>query len=158
MSDNIRIWVEISHQPAFRAGGWAFVRAEGRVLTGAAGGDRLASPDAVALAGLLAALADLPAKAPVEVLSSARPVAGAACRLAEIQAGGEALPEELALWAQLSVMLAARPAHFTVAAAQPRTPTAFAAAWAELARDKAKTRPFKAAIPKVNLAKAGVPA
>ena len=40
-------------------------------------------------------------------------------------------------------------------AAGPRTPTAFAAAWAELAMDKAKaTGPFAAAIPKTNLAKA----
>jgi hypothetical protein len=40
-------------------------------------------------------------------------------------------------------------------AAEPRTPCAFAAAWAELAMDKAKaTGPFSAAIPKPNLAKA----
>ncbi len=39
----------------------------------------------------------------------------------------------------------------------PGAPSAFAAAWAELARDKAKTKgPFLSPIPKVNLAKAGV--
>jgi hypothetical protein len=39
----------------------------------------------------------------------------------------------------------------------PGTPTAFAAAWADLARDRAKDKgAFTAAIPKPNLAKAGV--
>ena len=157
MSDNIRIWVEISHQPAFRAGGWAFVRAEGRALTGAAGGERT-SAEATAVEGLLAALADLPSKASVEISSSAKAVAGAARWLAQIEAGGEASAADLALGAQLSVALKARPIRFLTCVNQPRTPTAFAAAWAELARDKAKTRPFRAAIPKANLAKAGVAA
>ena len=158
MSDNIRIWVEISHSAAYRAGGWAFVKAEGRMLTGAAGGERTGSPQAVALAGLLEALTDLPAGAAIEVASATPRVAEAARRLAEIDAGGEATAGELALWAQLSAVLKAQPVRFAAAASQPRTPTAFAAAWAELARDKARTRPFRATIPKPNLAKAGVPA
>ena len=158
MSDNIRIWVEISHQAAFRAGGWAFVRAEGRALSGAAGGDRSASPDAIALAGLLAALTDLPPNTGIELLSATPRVAGAARRLAEIEAGAEASPEDLALWAKLAAVLKARPVRFAPTANAPRTPAAFAFAWAELARDKGKTRPFTAAIPKTNLAKAGVPA
>jgi hypothetical protein len=158
MSDSIRIWVEISHQAAHRAGGWAFVRAEGSALSGAAGGDRTASPDAIALAGLLAALTDLPPKAAVEVLSATPQIAGAARRIAELEAGGEAPADELALWAKISAALKARPARFAAVARQPRTPTAFAEAWAELARDKGKTKPFQAAIPKTNLAKACVPA
>mgnify|MGYP001554890785 CR=1 FL=1 len=156
MSDNIRIWVEISHQPAFRAGGWAFVRAEGRALSGAAGGERAASPDAVALAGVLAALADLPANAAVEVLSATPQIARLGRRGAELEAGGEAPTEDLALWAQIAALMRARAIRTGAAASQPRTPTAFAAAWAELARDKAKIKPFRAAIPKANLAKAGV--
>lgn len=158
MSDNIRIWVEISHQSSFRAGGWAFVRAEGRALTGAAGGDRTASPDAIALAGLLAALTDLPPNVGIDVLSATPRVAGAARRLAEIEAGGDAPADDLPLWAKLTAVLKSRPIRFAAATNAPRTPAAFATAWAELARDKGKTRPFTASIPKTNLAKAGVPA
>jgi len=156
MSDIIRIWVEISHQAAFRSGGWAFVRAEGSALSGAAGGERSASPDRIALAGLLEAFTDLPPNAAVEVLSATPGIAGAGRRVSEIEADQGA--ENLELWARLSAALKARPIRFSAAANQPRTPTAFAIAWAELARDKAKTRPFRAAIPKVNLMKAGVPA
>ena len=158
MSDSIRIWVEISHSAAYRSGGWAFVRAEGRALSGAAGGDRTASPDAVAIAGVLAALQDLPSSAAVEVLSATPRIAGAGRRIAELETGGEAPAEDLALWAQLSAALKARPVKFASATNAPRTPTAFSTAWAELARDKAKTRPFHSAIPKANLVKAGVPA
>jgi hypothetical protein len=158
MSDIIRIWVEISHSAAFRAGGWAFVRAEGRALSGAVGGERTASADRIALEGLLAALGDLPSTAAIEVLSATPRLAAIGRALAELEAGGEAAAEELPLWAQLGAALKARPVRFAAAVNQLRTPTAFATAWADLARDKAKTRPFRAAIPKTNLAKAGVPA
>jgi hypothetical protein len=134
------------------------VLAEGRALSGAAGGERAGSAEAIALAGLLAALSDLPPAADVEVISATAQVARAARRLAEIEAGAGVPADELALWARLSAVLKARPVRFSATARTPRTPTAFAAAWAELARDKAKTRPFRAAIPKANLAKAGVPA
>lgn len=158
MADIIRIWVEISHQPAFRCGGWAFVRAEGSALTGAAGGERSPSAERIALAGVLAGLKDLPAGRTVEVRTAAPAIAALARRVGELDAGGEAPAEDLDLWAQLT---AARNTHrilFGGAVSQPRTPTAFAAAWAELARDKAKSSPFSATIPKANLAKAWVPA
>jgi hypothetical protein len=158
MSESVRIWVEISHSAAFRAGGWAFVRAEGRALSGAAGGERTGSPDAIALAGLLAALADLPSRAAVEVASATARIAGAGRKIAELEAAGEPPEHDPELWAQLAAVLQARTVRFAAAAGQPRTPSAFATAWAELARDKAKTSPFGATIPKVNLAKAGVPA
>lgn len=158
MSDIIRIWVEISHHAAFRCGGWAFVRAEGRALSGAAGGDRTPSSDSIALAGLLAAFSDLPPNVGVEVLSATPGIVKAGRRVAELEATGEPPTEDAALWAQFAAALKARPVRFAAAANQVRTPVAFAAAWAELARDKAKTQPFKAAIPKTNLAKAGVPA
>lgn len=35
MSDIIRIWIETTHNSAFRSGGWAYVLAEGRALLGA---------------------------------------------------------------------------------------------------------------------------
>jgi ribonuclease HI len=158
MSDTIRIWIEVSHHAAFRSGGWAFVRAEGRALAGAAGGERTGSPERIAIAGLLAALQDLPPVADVEVHSTARVIAAAARRVAEVEAGAEAPADDLDLWARLSTALKTHRVGFAATASQPRTPTAFAAAWAELARDKAKTTPFRATIPKVNLAKAGVPA
>jgi hypothetical protein len=90
-------------------------------------------------------------------MSATRGVAGAGRRVAELETGGETSPEDLALWAQLAAALKGRQIRFAAETTRPRTPSAFAAAWAELARDKAKTRPFRAAIPKVNLAQAGVP-
>jgi hypothetical protein len=121
------IWLEISHHAAFRVGGWAWVRADGASLTGQAGGERGVDAERTALAGLAAALRDL--KGPIRLHSSSDLVAALA-------------PP------QLEVIRTAPEAG---------TPTAFAAAWAELARDKAKSRgAFAAPIPKSNLAKAGV--
>lgn len=153
----IRIWLEISHQPAFRSGGWAFVLAEGRALAGAAGGDRSLRAEPIALAGLLEALNAAPAGAAIEVQSASGSVLAASRRLVG-QATDEPPSEDLAMWAQLATALKGRTLQCAPALSAPRTPTAFAAAWADLARDKAKTRPFRAAIPKTNLAKAGVPA
>jgi len=151
----IRIWLETNHQPSFRAGGWAYVLAEGSALSGAAGGDRSATGEPIALVGLAEALKAAPPGAVVE-LRSASPTVAAAWR--KLAATGDPPSADLDLWAQVSAALAGRTTSFTPAAAAPRTPTAFATAWAELARDKGKTRPFRAAIPKTNLAKAGVPA
>src|SRR5579859_7649190 len=158
MSDNIRIWIEISHSSAYRAGGWSYVRAEGRALSGAAGGERTASPDAIALAGLIAALQDLPTKSGIEILSATPRLVAIGPRLVLFNEGGDGPDDNLALWAQLATALRTQTVAFAASASAPRTPSAFAAAWAELAADKAKTRPFSAAIPKSNLAKAGVPA
>ena len=47
-----RIWGETAHNAALRCGGWAYVRAEGAALSGAAGGERTSSPERMALAGL----------------------------------------------------------------------------------------------------------
>jgi hypothetical protein len=151
----IRIWLEIDHQSAFRAGGWAYVLAEGSALSGTAGGDRSAAAEQTVLAGLVEALKGAPAGASVEVRSAGAAAAAVFRRLAD---PAHAPDSDLELWAQLATAIKGRSVRFAPAAAAPRTPGAFAAAWAELARDKAKTRPFRAAIPKVNLAKAGVPA
>ncbi len=152
---SIRIWLEIDHQTAFRAGGWAYVLAEGSALSGTAGGDRAPSAEPIALAGLIEALKGAPAGSSVEVRSASLAAATVFRRLADPANPPE---NDLELWAQLAVAMKGHAVRFAPAAVQPRTPAAFAAAWAELARDKAKTRPFRAAIPKVNLAKAGVPA
>jgi hypothetical protein len=155
MSINIRIWVEISHQASFRAGGWAYVLAEGGARLGAAGGDRDASAERTALKALAAALTATPAGAAVEVLSASPAILAALKRAAP---GAEPPEQDLELWAPLAAALAVRQVRAVGAASAPRSPTAFATAWAELARDKGKTAPFRAAIPKANLAKAGVPA
>jgi ribonuclease HI len=155
MSDIIRIWVETTHNSAFRSGGWAYVLAEGSARLGAAGGERTASAERVALAGLVEALKAAPAGTRVEVKSANPLVVGAPQRMA----AAEPPSEDLELWAQLGALLKDRPAVFGKAASAPKTPTAFAAAWAELARDKVKTGgAFRSAIPKINLGKAGVPA
>jgi hypothetical protein len=71
----------------------------------------------------------------------------------------QALPDDAAstdldLWAQLLTAAKGRTIEIAAAKPEPRTPLAFVAAWAELARDKAKaTGAFTASIPKTNLAK-----
>src|SRR5258708_5374398 len=115
MSDIIRIWVETTHNSAFRSGGWAYVLAEGRALPGAAGARKAAR-----------------AGARVEVRSASRALIALPARLT----AAEQPAEDLDLWAQLTAALKARTVSFARTANAPKTPTAFAAAWAELARDK----------------------
>ena len=60
MATPIRIWTHATCHPAFRSGGWAFVRAIGDQVYGQAGGERAATTARMELAGVLAALRDLP--------------------------------------------------------------------------------------------------
>lgn len=155
MTNTVRIWVEISHHAAFRCGGWAFVREEAGGLSGAAGGERSVTPERAVLAGLAEALKGLPAGAAVEVHTSSRQIAALPRRIAGFAGGEDPPTDDLDLWAPLSTALKA--VRILPCANEPRTPAAFAAAWAEMARDKAKaTGGFRAPIPKPNLAKAGV--
>ena len=65
--------------------------------------------------------------------------------------------ENLELWAQATTAL--RHVRLVTRRAElaPGSPTAFVAAWADFARDRAKDKgAFKSPIPKSNLAKAGV--
>ena len=156
MSDNIRIWVEIDHQSVHRAGGWAYVLAEGGARNGAAGGERSAGPERIALAGVVAALKAAPPGADLIVRSASPAVLALPKRLAA--ADREPPSSDLDLWAPLTQAMAARQVRFDPDTTAPRTPAAFAAAWAELARDKAKTKPFGAVIPKANLLKLTLPA
>ena len=150
MAEPIRIWLETSHHAAFRCGGWAFVRQDAGALSGAAGGARGLTPERALLSGLAEALKNLPAEAGVEVRTGNRQIATVPQRIAGFSAGEDPPTEDLDLWAQLSTAL-------KTVRILPAAPNAFAAAWAELARDKAKaTGPFRAAIPRPNLAKAGI--
>jgi hypothetical protein len=154
MADSIQIWVETSRHPAFRCGGWAFVRKDAEGLSGAAGGDRAVTPERAVLAGLAQALTGLPMAAAVVVHTSNPQIAALPGRIAGFLSGEEPPADNLDLWAQLTAALKA--VQMKSAANRLGTPTAFAIAWAELARDKAKaTGGFRSAIPKPNLAKAG---
>jgi hypothetical protein len=107
------------------------------------------------LAGVAEALKGLPPGAWVEVYTSSRDITALPQRIAGFADGKDPPAENLDLWAQVSAALKA--VRIVPTAAVAGTPVAFATAWAELARDKAKaTGGFRSAIPKPNLAKAGV--
>lgn len=156
---SLRLWTAADHHPAFRVGGWAWLRADGAELAGQAGGARNTTAGRNLLAGLAAALADLPGEAPVTIHAADANLARALTALPQIAAGGwlDAKGQPLAdqdLWLAIAARLSQRPYTAVHAAADPRTPMAFAAAWADLARDKAKAQgPFASAIPRPNLAK-----
>jgi hypothetical protein len=150
-----RIWLEISHHTAFRVGGWAFVRQDGSV-SGYAGGTRRLDLERTALSALVAAL-KTPCDGPVEIRTSSAAVAAIPERIAAAQAGEAPPSDNLDLWAQATTLLGRSGAQVVRAQGSER-PLVFAAAWAEFGRDKAKDKgPFESAIPKPNLAKAGLP-
>jgi hypothetical protein len=146
----------MSHHAAFRVGGWAFVRRDGEAIAGQAGGARRASAERTALAAVVAALSQAPSPdQSVQIATSSREIAALPARIAAAQAGEDAPNDNLDLWAQAMRALAGGRVTIRSATASGR-PTAFAAAWAEQARDRAKDKgDFAAAIPKPNLAKSG---
>jgi len=151
MSDSIRIWLAVSYAAPFRTGGWAFVRSAGGAVSGAAGGDRRITGDRLALSALLAALKD--AAGPVELVTADPFLAAAPERLAAT--GEDAPTEDLDLWGQVATAFKARPVRIARQAPTPGKPLAFAGAWAEQARERARNGAFAFPIPKPNLAKAG---
>ena len=157
MSHPISVWLEISHHAAFRVGGWAWVRTDGVSVTGHAGGDKRIDPERTALAGLIAVLSQAPGPRPVQLHTASDLVAAIPARIEAARAGDNPPSDNLDLWARATTLLAASPVAIVRTHRTPGGPTVFAAAWAELARDKAKSKGlFLSAIPKVNLAKAGV--
>lgn len=152
MSAPVRVWLEIAPLPAFRVGGWAYVVQSAEGLGGWAGGGRQMSPERAALSALAAALQAAGDKAEVVVRSTSAVVSSVPQRIAEAHAG-EPPAEDLDLWAQLSTRLGKTKVTIARVALDPASPNAFATAWAELARDKAKGGAFSSAIPKTNLAK-----
>lgn len=149
------IWLELSHHAAFRVGGWAYVRRDpDGAVVGYAGGERRIEAERTALAALIASLKDLSAR-PVRIQTASPLIAAIPGRIAAAQAGEDPPGENLDLWAQAMTALAGERVEIVKAPAGDRT-TGFAAAWAELGRDRGKDKgAFVAAIPKPNLAKSG---
>jgi ribonuclease HI len=156
----LRLWIEINHQAPYRTGGWAWLRQDGKALAGAAGGERDIDAEAFCVHALRAALVDLPAETAVALhLSEPLLIEGVRTMSARRAAGwkteaGEDSPDAEA-WEAVAKALAGR--GLSLVRTQPtdaRSPAGFAAAWAELGRDKAKTKgTFKNAIPRPNLTK-----
>lgn len=146
----MKLWIAASDDATWRNGGWAFVRAGGEV-SGWAGGDRRTTRARMALTALALALKDLPPGVGPAVVA-ARPDALVLHTLAKPPA--EPPTDDLDLRAELQKLLAGR--LWTLAAGDPKAIPAlgFAAAWSDLAADKAKAGgAFRNAIPKPNLAK-----
>ena len=153
----VRIWLEFAHHAAFRVGGWAWVRQDAGEVSGAAGGERRIDRERTGLAAFAATLTGLADGARVELHTASPLLLAIPHRIAAAEAGENPPTENLDLWAQASTALRRLGLIVRRAEPAPRTPTAFAAAWAELARDRAKDKgAFTAAIPRQNLAKAGV--
>ncbi len=167
MTERARLWICNDFLPVYRVGGWSWLLAHRGQTTGAAGGERATTAARSALSGLTAGLRALAASDPacaalaVRIETSSPDLASCAAHLTRLGgAPGEDDPiDNLDLWAQISAAAKGRKLSLIHARAAPSTPLSFAAAWAELARDKAKaTGPFIAAIPRSNLAKApGLP-
>ena len=163
MTSPIQIWTSAAHHPAFRCGGWASLRLGQGPTTGHAGGARNTTAARMALAGLVSALRDLPARAgsaphaPITIHTTSPDLAswtGFLASLSQPTRSGAAPEEDLDLWAQISTTSKGYQLSLARTPLLPDTPIAFAAAWAELAMDKAKAAgPFTAPIPKPNLAK-----
>jgi hypothetical protein len=154
MSTQTTLWLELSHHPAFRVGGWAYVRrGPDGALLGYAGGERRVTAERTALLALISALKDL--RGPARLLTAAPLIAAVPGRIAAAQGGEDPPSDDLDLWAQAMTALSGGSLEIARAAPGDRT-SAFAAAWAELARDRAKDKgPFVSAIPKPNLMKSG---
>jgi len=154
-----QIWISAAYSTVYRCGGWAYVRQDQGQVSGAAGGDRHTTADRTALAGLAAALRDLPDMKAAPAVSIATTSLELMAFSAVLAALGGATPstgpgDNLDLWAPIAASAKGRRLTVSRAALDPHAPSAFSTAWAELGRDKAKTTgAFVSAIPKANLAK-----
>lgn len=147
----MRIWIAAAHDAGLGVGGWAFVR-DGAEPSGQAGGDRRTTRTRMALAGFLAAVKDVPPAEPLKVVA---PEADARVLYALLKPPATPPEDNPDLRASLAKALAGRAWTLAVGDPSGATPAAFAVAWADLARDKARSGgAFAAAIPRSNLAKA----
>ena len=130
------------------------MRFDSNVVTGAAGGERQVDAERICLAGLAAAVRDLASGASIELFTSSPDVLAIPRRISAAESGENPLADHLELWAQVSTAL--RRAKLAVRRVEPapQSASAFAAAWSDFARDRAKGKgAFTAAIPKSNLTK-----
>jgi hypothetical protein len=154
----LRIWTCAAYHDAYLCGGWASLRAGGGQIIGAAGGERRTTASRMALAGLAAALRDLPPGSDIAIRTTSPDLARFAGLLASLgQTPQTATPPpeaDLDLWARIITAATGRRLTLIPTPLEPDGPLAFATAWANLARDKAKTSgPFAAPIPRANLSK-----
>jgi hypothetical protein len=151
----VNIWTAAAYHTAFRCGGWAYVREGAPELAGAAGGDRNTTLEQMAFAGLAAALKTLPkADKPVQVHTPHTELVGLSSHLKTGVTPKDLSAEVQGAWLTILQLAAARPIEIVYSPPVVKTPIAFAFAWAELARDKAKASGhFISPIPKPNLAK-----
>jgi hypothetical protein len=151
----VKIWTAAVYHAAFRCGGWAYVREGAPELAGAAGGDRNTTLAQMAFGGLAAALKTLPkAETPVEVYTPHTELVGLADHLKSRTTPSDISPEVQGPWLTILHLAASRPIKIVYDPPLVKTPIAFALAWADLARDKAKASGhFISPIPKPNLAK-----
>jgi hypothetical protein len=152
----VRLWICAAHHPVFRCGGWASVWTAGGQAAGVAGGARGLTAPRTALTGLATALEGLAAGGGALAIHTTSPELASLARfLAALPDPAGAPEEDFDLWARILTAAKGRSLSLVQVPLQPDTPAAFAAAWADLAMDKAKaTGAFTAAIPKPNLAKA----
>ncbi len=161
MTKPIRLWTCSSHHTAFRCGGWASICEIGGETGGVAGGERATTAPRMALAGLAAGLARLtpvPAGAaaqPIRIETGNPALAVYAGILANFERpAGDAPDQDLDLWARIITAAKGRRLELVLMPPATDTPIAFAAAWADLAMERAKGRgAFTAAIPRANLSK-----
>ena len=158
----LRVWTG-AHLMTGGYGGWAFVRAHGGVVVGAAGGERRTSLVRAELTGLVEALATADAgRSPVVVhaasdglLAGLRALKG--WRLAGWVDADESPVPNADLWRRLGERLAALGSASIMKLPAPSTAkdaASFVHEWASLAADKVRAQPtFRAAIPKPNLAR-----
>jgi len=151
----VNIWTAAAYHAAFRCGGWAYVREGAPELAGAAGGDRNTTLEQMAFAGLAAALKTLPkATTPVEVHTPHTELVGLSNYLKTRTTPKDLSAEVEAVWLTILHLAAVRSIQILYDPPLVKTPIAFALAWADLARDKAKAGGhFISPIPKPNLAK-----
>jgi len=151
----VNIWTAAAYHAAFRCGGWAYVRESAPELAGAAGGDRNTTLEQMAFAGLAAALKTLPkAQAPVDVHTPHEELVGLSKYLKTGATPDDLSAEIQGSWRTILHLATLRPIQIVYGPPLAKTPIAFAFAWAELARDKAKASGhFISPIPKPNLAK-----
>ena len=155
MTNIVRLWTSTAFDRNYLCGGWASLRLIGADAAGFAGGDRRTTDRRMLLAGLAAGMRGAPAAAAIRLESDSAD----ARTLAAILAGDCPGPEDdLDLWAPILAACRGRALTVSVAAPNPDTPIAFAAAWAELSRNKAKAKgAFTAAIPRTNVAQVDWP-